>query len=523
MEYCLVSSITGKEKTVTMDPEYILEMREITKKFPGVLALDRVSFKVKTGEIHAVVGENGAGKSTLMNVLSGVYPHGTYDGSILLKNENYVVRGIRQSEEKGVAIIHQEFALTPYLSIAENIFLGNERAKNGIIRWQDTRKEAMALSRSVGLEEDVNTPIKDIGVGQKQLVEIIKALSKNITLLILDEPTAALNEIESRNLLRLLMKLKSQGLTSILISHKLNEVLEIADTITILRDGAVVETIDTHADTITEDRIVKGMVGRDLVHRFPKRNSNIGDHYFEVRNWNVYHPLISGKKVIDELKLHVRRGEVVGIAGLMGAGRTEFAMSLFGRSYGRNISGEVSVGGKTIKTHTVREAIENGIAYISEDRKGLGLILQNSVKDNITLANLKEVASGLVIDQNKEVVVAEKAVNDFRIKCPSIRQNTINLSGGNQQKVVLAKWLYCDSDVYILDEPTRGIDVGSKYDVYTVVNKLAEQGKCILFISSELPEILGLCDRIYVMSKGKMVGELEAKEATQEKIMKMLV
>jgi len=321
----------------------------------------------------------------------------------------------------------------------------------------------------------------------------------------------------------LLKKFKDQGLTSVLISHKLNEVLDVADSITIIRDGAVVETLDVKQDEITEDRIVKGMVGRDLVHRFPERTSSIGPAYFEVHDWIVHHPSISGKKVIDGLNLHIRKGEVVGIAGLMGAGRTEFAMSLFGKSYGRHISGTVMLGGKTVHTRNVQETIDAGIAYISEDRKGLGLILENSVKDNITLANLAEVSKGIVIDKNKEVVVARKAVADFKIKCPSIAQNTLYLSGGNQQKVVLAKWLYCDSEVYILDEPTRGIDVGSKYDVYTVVNKLAEQGKCILFISSELPEILGVCDRIYVMSQGRMVGEMNAEDASQEKIMRMLV
>jgi len=506
-----------------MNQVRLLEMREITKRFTGVLALNKVSFTVSQGEIHAIVGENGAGKSTLMNVLSGVYPFGSYEGSIIFKNKEYQVRSIRQSEELGISIIHQEFALSPYLSIAENIFLGNERSRHGVVNWQETRKAAMELARSVGLDEDVDTLVMELGVGQKQLVEIIKALSKNINLLILDEPTAALNEIESRNLLMLLKKFKAQGLTSVLISHKLNEVLEVADSITILRDGAVVETLDVKHDEITEDRIVKGMVGRDLVHRFPERTSSIGPAYFEVHDWIVHHPSISGKKVIDGLNLHIRKGEVVGIAGLMGAGRTEFAMSLFGKSYGRHISGTVMRGGKTVHTRNGQETIDAGSAYSSEDRKGLGLILENSVKDNITLANLAEVSKGIVIDKNKEVVVARKAVADFKIKCPSIAQNTLYLSGGNQQKVVLAKWLYCDSEVYILDEPTRGIDVGSKYDVYTVVNKLAEQGKCILFISSELPEILGVCDRIYVMSQGRMVGEMNAEDASQEKIMRMLV
>jgi putative multiple sugar transport system ATP-binding protein len=506
-----------------MGSDYLLEMKGITKRFPGVLALDNVDLKVKKGEIHAIVGENGAGKSTLMNILSGVYPHGSYEGTITFQDAVYEVKGIRQSEQKGIAIIHQEFTLTPYLSIAENIFLGNERRKNGVMNWHDTRRDAMELALSVGLVEDVDTPVKDIGVGQKQLVEIIKAISKNIQLLILDEPTAALNEVESKNLLSLLVKLKKTGMTSVLISHKLNEVLAVSDSITIIRDGTTVEVLDVNTDHITENRIVKGMVGRDLTHRFPERQSTIGERCFEVKKWTVHHSSIKDKLVINDLDIHIRRGEVVGLAGLMGAGRTEFAMSLFGKSYGKNISGEVWIDGKPVRVQTVGEAIESGIAYISEDRKGLGLILESSVKDNITLANLDAVSDGIVINANKEIVAAEKAIDDFKIKCPSIHQQTIHLSGGNQQKVVLAKWLYCNSDVYILDEPTRGIDVGAKYDVYTVINRLAKQGKCILLISSELPELIGMCDRIYLMSRGKIAGELEASEASQERIMELLV
>lgn len=502
---------------------YLLEMQHITKEFPGVLALQDVNLRVRQGEIHAIVGENGAGKSTLMNVLSGVYPHGSYTGTMRFQDQPYEVKGIKQSEQRGVAIIHQEFALSPYLSVAENIFLGNEKAKGGVINWHETRKAAIELSRSVGLDIDVNSIVKEIGVGQMQLVEIIKALSKNITLLILDEPTAALNEIESQNLLKLLKKLKNDGITSVLISHKLNEVIDVADTITILRDGRVVEELDVGSDTISEDRIVKGMVGRDLTHRFPEREAKIGEVVLEVRDWNVFHPQIAGKKVIDDLSINVRRGEVVGISGLMGAGRTEFAMSLFGQSYGQDISGTVLMHGEPISVKTVREAVDHGIAYISEDRKGLGLVLQGSVKDNITLANLDAISHSLIIDKNKEIVDSEKAVKEFKIKCPSIGQQVRNLSGGNQQKVVLAKWLYCESEVYIMDEPTRGIDVGAKYDVYTVMKNLVERGKSVIMISSELPEILGICDRIYVMKEGSIVGEMSSADASQEKIMQLLI
>lgn len=502
--------------------EIILQMENITKHFPGVLALDNVNFSVKRGEIHALVGENGAGKSTLMRVLGGVLPHGSYTGQIKFENKHYDIKSIRQSEEKGIAIIHQEFALSPYLSIAENIFIGNENAKAGIVNWEETQNKAAELAKMVGLNEDVHTAIKDIGVGKRQLVEIAKALSKNVKLLILDEPTAALNDDDSENLLKLLLSLKEQGLTSILISHKLKEVIEVADTVTILRDGRTIETIPA-GENLTEDRIIKDMVGRELTDRFPERENKIGDVLLEIKNWNAYHPTHHDRKVTDDVNLKVRAGEVVGIAGLMGAGRTEFAMSVFGKSYGTNVSGEVYLKGKNIDTGKVEKAIKNGIAYISEDRKGLGLILRSSVKDNITLPNLEKVSKASVINDNEEIVVANKAVEAFRIKCPTIMQDTNNLSGGNQQKVVLAKWLFCESDVFIMDEPTRGIDVGAKHDVYTVINNLAAEGKAILFISSELPEILGVCDRIYVMSEGRIVGEMTAEDADQEKIMKLLV
>jgi putative multiple sugar transport system ATP-binding protein len=501
----------------------ILEMHNITKRFPGVLALDEVSLHVKEGEIHAIVGENGAGKSTLMNVLSGVYPHGTYEGSITFKQQDYQVKSIKQSEEAGIAIIHQEFTLIPFLSIAENIFLGSENAKYGIMSWNLTQQRAEQLTKSVGLDIDVNTPVGNIGVGQRQLVEIVKALSKDVSLLILDEPTAALNEIESQNLLELLRKLKKSGLTCVLISHKLNEVMAVADSITILRDGKTVGYFDVKKDKVTENQIVKGMVGRELVNRFPERNNEIGDILLEVKNWNVDHPTIIGRKSSDNISINVRAGEVVGLAGLMGAGRTEFAMSLFGKSYGNNISGEAFLRGQPINVSTVSKAIESGLAYISEDRKRLGLVLMANVKDNITLANTDAISQAGIINKNEEITVAEKAVNDFKIKCPSILQQVVNLSGGNQQKVVLAKWLYCDSEVYIMDEPTRGIDVGAKHDVYTIVNGLAAQGKGILFISSELPELLGVCDRIYVMNEGKILKDLPAKETDQEAIMHMLI
>lgn len=503
--------------------EVILEMRNITKTFPGVKALDNVNFSVVRGEIHALVGENGAGKSTLMKVLSGVYPFGTYDGEIFFEGKECRFNSISQSEEVGLVIIHQELALIPYLSITENLFLGNERAKNGIINWNESVSRTKELLEKVGLHESPNTLITNMGVGKQQLVEIAKALAKRVKLLILDEPTASLNENDSEKLLELLLQLKSQGIASILISHKLSEVSKVADSITILRDGATIETLDTHKDVITEDRIIRGMVGRDLIHRFPPREANIGEVIFEVKDWNAYHPLHEHRKVSDNVNIQVRKGEVVGIAGLMGAGRTELAMSIFGRAYGARISGKAYKYGKEVDISTIDKAIANGIAYATEDRKSYGLILIEEIKDNITLANLEAISSTGVINEPKELTVTREYRDKLNIKCSSILQLALNLSGGNQQKVVLSKWLFSNPDILFLDEPTRGIDVGAKYEIYTIINRLASEGKGIVMISSELPEILGVCDRIYVMRDGKIVGEMPAKEASQERVMKHIM
>jgi len=498
-------------------------MREITKVFPGVKALENVNLKVRKGEIHALVGENGAGKSTLMNILSGVYPYGTYGGSILFEGRECEFKGIKDSERAGIAIIHQELALVPSLSIGENIFLGNERAKKWFIDWNQTNVQAVKLMKKVGLKENPLTLVKDIGVGKQQLVEIAKALAKNVKLLILDEPTAALNEEDSENLLKLLLELKKEGITSILISHKLNEVLEVADSITILRDGRVVETISKHKDDVSEDRIIKGMVGRELTNRFPERVPKIGEVIFEVKNWTVYHPLIEGKKVIKDVSIEVRRGEIVGIYGLMGSGRTEFAMSVFGRSYGKNISGKIIKNGRELVINSVRQAIENGLAYVTEDRKSAGLILMDDIKRNISLASLDSISKNMVVDENREIYVAEEYRRKLNIKCSSVLQRTGNLSGGNQQKVLLSKWIFSRPDILILDEPTRGIDVGAKYEIYKIINGLADEGKAVILISSELPEILGMCDRVYVMNEGRIVGELGREEASQESIMKCIM
>lgn len=502
--------------------EFILEMRNITKLFPGVKALNNVNLKVKTGEIHALVGENGAGKSTLMSVLSGIYPYGSYSGDIVFEGNTCHFNNIKDSEKAGIAIIHQELALIPYLSIGENMFLGNERAKNGVIDWDATHTKAKEYLKRVGLKENSRTLIKNIGVGKQQLVEIAKALAKDCKLLILDEPTAALNEEDSDNLLNLILELKKHGITSIIISHKLNEVMKVADTITILRDGATIESMNKD-NNVNEDRIIKGMVGRDLTNRFPERETKIGNVYFEIKNWNVYDPIIDDRKVIKDVNINVCKGEVVGISGLMGAGRTELAMSVFGRAYGRHINGKIIKDGKEITLKNVKQAIENGLAYVTEDRKSAGLVLIEDIRENISLAKLEKISKNQVIDENKEIKVAEDYRKRLNVKSSSILQKAGNLSGGNQQKVVLSKWIFTDPDVLILDEPTRGIDVGAKYEIYTIINKLAEEGKAIIIISSEMPEILGMCDRIYVMNEGKIVGELDHKNASQESIMKCIM
>ena len=501
----------------------ILKMKSITKTFPGVKALDNVNLQVEEGEIHALVGENGAGKSTLMNVLSGIYPFGSYEGDIVYDGEVCKFNTIKDSEAKGIVIIHQELALVPYMTIAENMFLGNERGSKFRIDWNETNDLAAKYLEMVGLKEQPQVLIKDIGVGKQQLVEIAKALAKNARLLILDEPTASLNEEDSKALLNLLLKFKKDGLTSIIISHKLNEVSYVADKITVIRDGCTIETLNKATDDISEARIIKGMVGRDIADRFPKRESKIGDVKFEIKNWTAYHPIYSERKVVDNVNINVRRGEIVGISGLMGAGRTELAMSVFGKSYGDKISGETYLDGERVQMENVAEAIAHKLAYVTEDRKGNGLILSNSIKINTTLANLSGVSKRKVIDRDKEYAVAEEYRKKLSTKCPSIEQNVGNLSGGNMQKVLLAKWMFTNPDVLILDEPTRGIDVGAKYEIYCIMNQLVAEGKSVIMISSEMPEILGMCDRIYVMNEGKIVAELEAKDATQESIMSHII
>jgi putative multiple sugar transport system ATP-binding protein len=501
----------------------MLEMRNVSKSFSGVQALRDVNFSVEAGQIHALVGENGAGKSTLMKVLSGVYPAGSYEGTIIFDGEERRFRDINDSEALGIIIIHQELALIPLMSIAENIFLSHPPSKLGVIDRDEVYRRTRDLLAQVGLKESPDTLITDLGVGKQQLVEIAKALSKRVRMLILDEPTASLNEADSAALLERLMAFRAQGIGSILISHKLNEVAKVADHITVLRDGRTVDGIDCRAEAIQEDRIIRSMVNRDLAHRFPERSAKIGEPVLTVESWSVYHPIHPERQVIKNVDFSVKRGEVVGIAGLMGAGRTEFAMSLFGRSWGTTISGRIRLEGHEIVLPNVAAAIDAGLAYVTEDRKQLGLILADDVRKNITLASLDQVAPRRVIDDIAELKVASDYRNRMRIRCSDVYQETSQLSGGNQQKVVLSKWLMTDPKVLILDEPTRGIDVGAKYEIYCIINELAEAGRGVVVISSEMPELLGICDRICVMNDGAFVGEFPGAEATQEKIMRAIM
>jgi putative multiple sugar transport system ATP-binding protein len=500
----------------------ILEMQSITKVFPGVRALDNVSLNVARGEIHAICGENGAGKSTLMKVLSGVYPHGTYEGDIVYENKVVAFKNIRESEAEGIVIIHQELALSPHLSIAENIFLNNEIKRFGLIDWNKTGQEAQMLMARVGLKENPDAKIKDIGVGKQQLVEIAKALSKRVKLLILDEPTAALNDEDSAHLLDLLRHLRGQGISCIIISHKLNEIAAIADKTTIIRDGKSVETLDMADGKADQERIIKGMVGREMDNRYPAHTSNTGAEILRVENWTAHHPDDKNRVVVDNVNLNVKKGEIVGIAGIMGAGRTEFARSLFGRSWGTNISGKVFINGKEANVSTIRNAIDSGLAYATEDRKRFGLNLIDDIKRNISMASLHTFVKRGLVNDNEEFKVASGYRESMNIKAPSVLSITGKLSGGNQQKVVLSQWIHSNPEVLILDEPTRGIDVGAKYEIYTIIQRLADEGKGIIVISSELPELLGICDRIYALAEGTITGEVSKENATPELLMKYM-
>lgn len=505
-----------------MDDSFILEMREITKVFPGVRALDGVTLKVRRGEIHSICGENGAGKSTLMKVLSGVYPYGSYEGQIIYMGKEAVFKNIKESENAGIVIIHQELTMIPELSIAENIFMGNEVVKHGLIDWDAARQRTAELLERVGLNLDPDTPIKNLGVGQQQLVEIAKALSKNVKLLILDEPTSALNEADSANLLELMRGLKSKDITCIMISHKLNEIAAISDAVTVIRDGRTVETYAVEAGHVDEDRIIRSMVGRSIENRYPSHESHPGDVVFEVSDWCVEDPNIPGRMVCKNSSFFVRAGEIVGFAGLMGAGRTELMRSLFGHNYGIYRGGSIKLKGRELHIPSVAAAIEEGIAYVPEDRKTLGLNLIDNIRMTIVSANLKAILRGGLLDFDKEQQAAEQHRQSLKIKAQSVDVGVTTLSGGNQQKVVLGKWMFTEPEVLILDEPTRGIDVGAKYEIYRLIHELADLGKAVILVSSELPELLGMSDRIYTIFEGSITGVLDSKDADQEKLMRLM-
>ncbi|WP_078544654.1 sugar ABC transporter ATP-binding protein [Litchfieldia alkalitelluris] len=501
--------------------DYILEMNQISKEFTGVKALSNVNFKVERGEIHFLVGENGAGKSTLMKVLSGVYPYGAYSGDIVYNGQVQQFNKITDSVDVGIAIIYQELAMFPDLSVYENIFVGNEIQNGGVMNWNKAIVEAKKMLDKVGLKVNPESLIKDLGVGKQQLIEIAKALSKEVKLLILDEPTAALNEDDSANLLELLLELKKQGITSIMISHKLKEVTAIADKATVLRDGQTICTLDGSKGEITEEAIIKNMVGREIEDIYPKRpKKDFGENVLELSNWTAYDPQL-GRNVANDVNLHVKQGEIVGIAGLMGSGRTELALSIFGNAAKYKIQGDLFIKGQAAKLKHPSEAIKAGIAYVTEDRKGDGLFLQQDIKSNISIGNLNNISPKGVVNENEEIVIAQGYRESLTIKTPSLQQLVGNLSGGNQQKVSLGKWLFVGPKLLILDEPTRGIDVGAKFEIYTVMNELINKGMSIIMISSELGEVLGMSDRVYVMAEGEIKGELSSEEANQEKIMEL--
>ena len=505
-----------------MEDSIILQMREIVKEFPGVRALDGVTLEVRRGEIHSICGENGAGKSTLMKVLSGVYPYGSYEGQIFYMGEEAKFKNIKESENAGIVIIHQELTMIPELSITENIFMGNEIVKHGLIDWEEARQRTMELMERVGLNLNPNTLIKNLGVGQQQMVEIAKALSKNVKLLILDEPTSALNEADSANLLELMRDLKSKGITCIMISHKLNEIAAISDAVTVIRDGRTVETYPVEAGHVDEDRIISSMVGRAIENRYPPHESHPGEIIFEVSDWCVEDPNVPGRMVCKNSSFHVRAGEIVGFAGLMGAGRTELMRSIFGHNYGIFHGGTVKMKGRELSLPSVSAAIEAGIAYVPEDRKNLGLNLLDSIRMTIVSANLKAILRGRLLDSDKELQAAEQSRKALRIKTSSVDAGVTTLSGGNQQKVVLGKWMFTQPEVLILDEPTRGIDVGAKYEIYRLIHEMADQGKAVILVSSELPELLGMSDRIYTICEGSITGVIDSKDADQEKLMRLM-
>jgi len=498
--------------------DYILEMEHVTKDFPGVRALDDISFKVRRGSIHGVCGENGAGKSTLMKILAGVYPAETYEGSVRLNGEvvKFTHDAIHQAIEKGIAIVYQELALIPKLTVGENIFLGREPSRGGLINWNKLYSDTQKVLQEYNLDIQFSKVVDDLSVGKQQMVEIAKALSENAQVLILDEPTSALTESEVDTLMGILENLKQRGVTCLYISHKMEEFFRITDDITVFRDGKVVGTVNT--TDVNHERLVAMMVGREMKERFPKGNRRPGDVVLEVQNLSVEDPGHPGKLSIDNVSFDVRKGEILGVAGLMGSGRSELVTTIFGE-YGRNRTGEIRLHNQPVANKSAREAMNNRISLVPEDRKRMGLVLEQTILENISLPNLPQFATMFSINQHKELEQCERMAKHLAIKAPSLHAIVNSLSGGNQQKVVIAKWLMSQPEVLIMDEPTRGIDVGAKYEIYKLMNNLAEEGVAIIMISSELPEILGMSDRILVMHEGECTGILDRADATQENIM----
>jgi len=488
---------------------YILEMKGITKEFPGVVALDHVDLQVRPGTIHALIGENGAGKSTLMKVLNGIHP--ATSGEMFMDGEKLEINGVKQAQAKGISIIYQEFNLINTLSVAENIFLGRYNGKS-TIQWKALKEKARELLSSLGFDFDVDKIVGKLSTAEKQLVEIAKALSFNARLIVMDEPTSSLTEKEVNMFFPIIERLKSQGITVIFISHKLDEIYRLCDYVTIMRDGQV--TGNAAVSDISRDKIIELMVGRSLDMEYPPRTAKPGEPILEVNN-------LSRRQFLKDISFTLHRGEILGFAGLVGAGRTELAEAIFGADPADK--GEIVLNGQSVKIRSTLDAKKLSIGLVTEDRKETGLVLPMDVTENTTITDLKSVSKGIILDRKAEEKVAQKYVDELKTKTPSLHQKINNLSGGNQQKVALSKWLYSNSDVLILDEPTRGIDVGAKFDIYCLMNELTEQGKAIIMISSELPEVLGMSDRVLVMHGGEIKGELSGEDMIAERVMKLAI
>jgi D-xylose transport system ATP-binding protein len=501
-----------------LENEIILDFIDVTKRFPGVVALDKASFQVREGQIHGICGENGAGKSTLMKILSGVYPHGTYEGSIIYGGEELKLgaSSIREAAEKGIAIVYQELTLVRTMTVGENVFLGREPVEYGSIDWNKLYADTRAILDKYGLDVEPQETVKNLGVGKMQMVEIAKALSENARVLILDEPTSALSEAEVEKLIDILKTLKSHGITCIYITHKLEELFRVTDTVTVMRDGKVITTKPI-SDYTLED-MVKYMVGREMKERFPKGNRQPGEVIFSVENLKANDPNNAARKIISDVNFDVRKGEILGIAGLMGSGRTELVMTLFGE-FGKITDGKVVLMGRELNPTSARQAIDAGISLVPEDRKGMGLVLIQSILKNISLPNLQKFSGFMRIDSDAELNASQQQAKSLRIKAPNLDVAVETLSGGNQQKVVISKWLLSTPSVLIMDDPTRGIDVGAKYEIYKLMNDLAEAGVAIIMISSDLEEVLGMSDRIMVMCRGHSAATLPISEATVERVM----